>query len=233
MQFSLRAFGSLTLVAITAFASPACNTLGVTEVFMSPDSDENGRRWTEFTPASDAINCIARIATGRKDITMQGRIYQTGTIDASGTVTPIAPVVRSTLEFHPTAGTSLSTLTVVLTATNPETGEKVAYPRGVYSCQVFADDGENDRTMRGPIKTADFTIQYAACPETGVTTGEICEDVYGAGKTAQCGVNGQGTPNCTCTGKKGWLCPAGSTQFGGVVTQKVPSTADAGADGGT
>ncbi len=186
---------------------------------MSPDSDENGRQWNVFPPASTGINCIARVATGRRDITMVQKIVEYNVND-QGLQTTLKRTAGY-VQFHPEPSTKLSVQTLALTSTNSQTGDPSPYPVGSFRCEVFADNGDRNFGASA-LGSSTFTIDYLKCPEDGVATGEPCKDIYGPGVTGkknsqvkdQCGVPNGGA--CICT-DAGWDCrkAGGTPKFGG------------------
>ena len=211
------------MLSVLAWGHQACNTVGISEVFMSPDSDENGRRWVNFSPAAKSINCIARIATGRNDITMRQKIVEYNVDKETGAQTT-PKRIAGLVEFRPEPGIALSLQTLTITSVNQETGDPVPFPIGSFRCEIFSDNGDL-KFGASPLRAAKFTIDYVGCPEEGVATGEPCTDTYGPGASKQCKVSGGGDSDlCTCNAISGWICKGGTAKLGGPLRAKDAGT---------
>jgi hypothetical protein len=205
MSSTLGRLGAPFAVAVLAtLASPSCtSTANVTDVWMSLDQDGARHRNVFFTDTK-SIFCVAEVAIGRNNATLEMLLRRVQTYDfAKGDVVDVN-VVNAHNEQRPavSADRQLVTLKVPRTTTNAQgqssEGDDVPFVPGRLQCEVSID---------GQLfKSTTFNIEFPPCPTDAITPATLCVGFYPVGQTCpKSGASGAPQPTCKC-GEKGWEC---------------------------
>ena len=165
----------------------SCETAGIKRAYMALDTDGRRKRDAFYTD-TEAIFCVAELASGREDLTVQGRLIASYLELPSGAVAD--RIVLGSNEIAPGAGEDLrvSFMLEKDRATDP-------YIAGQYECEIRLD-GEIEAVLP-------FEIRFPLCPEAPLLTGFACAGHVREG--SQCPGALSGTL-CTCGTDGAWTC---------------------------
>jgi hypothetical protein len=174
-------------------AASSCSSARVSDLYTAIDS-EGARRRNEFFTDSLGVYCIAELASGRDDQTLEMYVRQLQ--DENGkTVDRIIAAAESATP----KGSTGSKFIVRLVAVNAkgEPAEDLPIPTGRYRCEAKIDGNDEG--------SATFNVTYAPCPVAQLTPGAVCGGFIKAGTICQrYGSAGKDTTKCTCNGV--WVC---------------------------
>lgn len=150
----------IVALPLLCLAVSSCNTAGFKEAFMSLDSSGNRRREHFFTDTEE-IHCIGKMASGRKDVTVEGvltaqqlwdpRVESFRDVDAYVTSEEIAPGAGKDIvvDFH-----------------FKRKNDEDPYLPGKYTCELSID-GEVEEVVP-------FDIAFPECPTAPIHPGDRC-----------------------------------------------------------
>jgi hypothetical protein len=182
----LRQLG-LGLGALCLLAS--CRSAGIKRAYMSLDSDGKRQRDVFYTD-SDGIFCVAEVASGRDDVTIEATLRQTAEYSSlNGALIPTSHFLARS-EEAPGAGDDIK-VSFQLELENDDQ----PFPAGRFACDL-ALDGDREESL-------DFEIRFPACPAAPLVTGLACAGFVLPGATCPGAVTGT---LCTCAGSGAWEC---------------------------
>jgi hypothetical protein len=184
----IRSF-SIPAALLLLGALTGCDTAGLKRSYLALDS-QGDRRRTAFFTDSESIFCIAELASGVTDVTVEG-VFEQHTFFSPDSGEPI-PLQRfvGMAELAPGAGEHLVTA-FELTRAVPQD----PYTAGEYSCSLYIN-GDRESVLR-------FEIRYPDCPATPVEAGIRCAGFVLNGSSCP-GTLGQ---SCVCGAEGLWECP--------------------------
>lgn len=177
------------LAALTLLA--ACDTVGVKRSYMALDASGHRRRHTFYTD-TEAIYCVAELASGVDDVTVAAKVRGKSLFDPFTGERRRLPgdAVIGAEEQAPGRGADLNLSFQLL---KPEGDE--FYPAGEFVCELYID---------GKLRESlDFEVTYPSCPFKPIEQMSSCAGVvlYGSDCPSPLGAN------CVCNDEtEQWQC---------------------------
>lgn len=172
-----------------------CNVhSSVSSVYLALDGEGNRRRTTFHTDSTE-VNCIAEVASGRSDETIE--IYIRQLKDSTNAKTDRV-VAYAEAASTPSENPTRYVVRLVGTDATGKPQAEAPIPSGVFTCEVRIDGAKDAE--------AQFVVAFPECPDLAIAPGSICAGFYPDGKS--CKANGRTSTSggtCTCQGGK-WGC---------------------------
>ena len=174
---------------VLAFSGLGCDAFGVKRAYLALDAQGDRKREHFFTD-TEAIFCVAELASGIDDLTVTAELRQLASFSPlDGTRTSVD--ARSGVsEIAPGAGEDL------LVAFELERPSRDApYPAGLFRCEL---------SLNGELEVElDFRIDYPECPVVPVLAGIPCAGFVLFGATC----SDIAAQPCVCGESGTWECP--------------------------
>jgi hypothetical protein len=177
-------FGAVALCLLGS-----CRSAGIKRAYMSLDSGGERKRDVFYTD-SDAIFCVAEVASGRDDVTIEATLRMTAEYSPfDGALAP-ASVFVGRDEEAPGAGDEIKVAFEL-----ERDDDDQPYRAGQFSCDL-AVDGEHEESLG-------FEIRFPSCPVAPLVSGLACRGFVIQGSRCPGAVAGT---TCTCTESGAWEC---------------------------
>jgi len=191
MSNRLLARGRLLLALATVPALVSCNTAAVKHGYMSLDAQGSRRRSTFYTD-TDTIYCIAELAVGRADVTVQGTFRALDfSVPPKGDWVPTNTVLAvSDLATSTTGSDVIAAFQLI-----KKVDTSGPWPAGRFVCELSID-GELEESVP-------FEILYPDCPFQPPFDGDQCAGFFLPASSCPGAVTAQ---TCVCSDTGTWQC---------------------------
>jgi len=180
--------GARTLVLLLALAELGCNTFGVKRAYMALDSGGERRR-EHFYTDTNAIFCVAELASGVEDFTVTAELRQLAAFSPVDGSSSEVDALSGVGEVAPGAGDDLL---VAFELERPSAEDP--YAAGLFRCDLSLN-GEREEKL-------EFRIDYPKCPVVPVQEGVRCAGFVLDGASCD---DASGS-DCVCGTSGVWEC---------------------------
>ena len=165
-----------------------CDTAGFRDAYMALDSSGQRERERFFTD-TEGIFCIAKLASGVDDVTVNAALRATQLYDSAGGRPVDVDYYLAWSEEAPGKGEDI---TVSFELERPEAD--TPYTAGRFVCELSID-GELKEQLP-------FEVAYPDCPVAPIFSGGVCASFVLEGARCQ----GALATSCECTAEGVWSC---------------------------
>jgi hypothetical protein len=184
----MRSLLQLCACCISVLALCSCRSAGIKRAYMSLDAEGDRKREVFYTD-TEAIFCVAEIASGRDDLSVGGALRATSFYSSVDGSRQPANALLAIEEEAPGAGEDVR-VSFELEIENDD-----PYPAGTFVCDLSLD-GEVEESLP-------FEIRFPACPAAPLFSGLVCRDFVVEGSVCPGAFAGT---NCTCAQSGTWEC---------------------------